>query len=81
MGFYLQRYLAVIWGSIHIPFIMSFVLGAAALSKLVVATDCRDTKLEDLTEAYMLKSEHEIPIGLRWFYCAGLGLALFCMGM
>jgi hypothetical protein len=60
---------------------MSFVLGAAALSKLVLTTDCADTKLEDLMEISMEKSEHDIPDGLRWFYCAGLGLALFCMGM
>jgi len=59
---------------------MSFVLGAAALSKLVVAHDCQDTSLHDLTEAYMTKSEEEIPIGLRWFYCAGFGTALLCMG-
>jgi hypothetical protein len=68
------------WSAVHIPFIMSFVLAAAALSKLVLATDCSDTKLEDLTETYMLKSEPEIPIGLRWFYCTGLGIALACMG-
>jgi hypothetical protein len=60
---------------------MSFVLGAAALSKLVLATDCQSTKIEDLTEEYILKSEPEIPIGLRWFYCAGLGIALFSMGI
>lgn len=71
---------AVLWNAAHLPFIMSYVLGAAALSKLVVAHDCNDTSLEDLTENYMLKSEDEIPIGLRWFYCAGLGIALFCMG-
>ena len=69
------------WGAVHLPFIMSFVLAAAALSKLVLATDCRDTKLEDLTETYMLRADPESPIGLRWFYCAGLGLALACMGM
>jgi hypothetical protein len=68
------------WGAIHLPFIMSFVLAAAALSKLVLATDCRDTKIEDLTETYMLRADPEIPIGLRWFYCAGLGIALGCMG-
>jgi hypothetical protein len=69
------------WSTIHLPFIMSFVLGAAALSKLVLATDCQSTKLEDLTEQYILKSEPEIPIGLRWFYCGGLGIALFSMGI
>jgi len=77
----LTRTEAMAWSTAHIPFIMSFVLAAAALSKLVVATDCSDTKLEDLTEMYMLKSEPEIPIGLRWFYCAGLGIALLCMGI
>lgn len=59
---------------------MSFVLGAAALSKLVLATDCPDADLEDLLELSIEKSEHEIPDGLRWFFCAGLGLALLCMG-
>jgi hypothetical protein len=68
------------WSTAHLPFIMSFVLAAGALSKLVLATDCRDTKIEDLTETYILKSDPEIPIGLRWFYCGGLGIALFCMG-
>jgi hypothetical protein len=68
------------WTTAHLPFIMSYVLAAAALSKLVLATDCSDTKVEDLTETYMLKSEPDIPFGLRWFYCAGLGTALFCMG-
>ncbi|KAG4435489.1 hypothetical protein IFR05_009028 [Cadophora sp. M221] len=72
---------AMLWGSVHLPFIMSFVLAAGSLSKLVVATDCHDAELEDLTEFYQHKSEHEIPIGLRWFYCAGLGIALFCMGL
>lgn len=51
-----------------------------SLSKLVMATDCASSHLEDLTEFYQEKSEHEIPDGLRWFYCAGLGTALFCMG-
>ncbi|TVY32285.1 hypothetical protein LSUB1_G007219, partial [Lachnellula subtilissima] len=60
---------------------MSFVLGAAALSKLVIAHDCQDTEVDYLTETYMAKSDDEIPIGLRWFYCAGLGIALLCMGI
>jgi len=71
---------AMFWSAAHLPFIMSFVLAGAALSKLVLATDCSDTNLEDLTETYMAKSEVEIPVGLRWFYCAGLGVALACMG-
>lgn len=58
---------------------MSFVLGGAALSKLVVATDCQDANVEDLTETYQAKSESEVAIGLRWFYCAGFGIALACM--
>ncbi|KAH6670073.1 bacterial low temperature requirement A protein-domain-containing protein [Halenospora varia] len=72
---------ALIWGAVHLPFIMSYVLGAAALSKLVVAHDCPNADEHDLTEFYAHKSEGEIPMGLRWFYCAGLGIALFCMGI
>ncbi|KAF8864446.1 hypothetical protein BDZ45DRAFT_669610 [Acephala macrosclerotiorum] len=72
---------AMVWGTAHLPFVMSFVLGASALSKLVLATDCRDANIEALFETYVTKSEHEIPSGLRWFYCVGLGIALFCMGI
>lgn len=72
---------ALVWTASHLPFIMSFVLGAAALSKLVLSTDCADTRLEDLMEISMEKSEYEIPIGLRWFYCAGFGISLFCMSI
>ncbi|KUJ08616.1 uncharacterized protein LY89DRAFT_691040 [Mollisia scopiformis] len=72
---------AMIWGTAHLPFVMSFVLGASALSKLVLATDCRDANIDALLSTYTSKSEPEIPIGLRWFYCVGLGLALFCMGI
>jgi len=61
-------------------FYHEFCSWAAALSKLVLATDCSDTKLEDLTETYMARSDREIPVGLRWFYCGGLGIALACMG-
>ncbi len=68
------------WAAFHLPFIMSFVLAAGALSRLVLATDCPGTNVEDLSEAYMLRSASEVPIGLRWFYCAGLGIALACMG-
>lgn len=72
---------SVIWGLAHLPFVMSYVLGGAALSRLVVARDCDDASIESLTEAYQVKSETEISHGLRWFYCAGFGVALFCMGM
>jgi len=37
--------------------------------------------MDTLTQSYMLRSEHEVPIGLRWYYCAGFALALFCMGI
>lgn len=73
--------LAIIWGGVHLPFIMSYVLGAAALSKLVLATDCADANSHDLTTLYEEKSEDHLPAGLRWFYCVGLGLALLFMGV
>lgn len=71
----------MIWNIVHLPFIMAFVLAGASLSRLVLATDCSDANAADLTEAFMASSNSEVPIGLRWFYCVGLGIALFCMGM
>ena len=58
---------------------MAYVLAGASLSKLVLATDCRDANVEYLTEAYVGSSRSEVPTGLRWFYCAGLGTAILCM--
>lgn len=72
---------AVVWITAHLPFIMGYVLAAASLSRLVLATDCHDANIEDLTDAYVSKSQTELPTGLRWFYCAGLGIALLCMSM
>ena len=70
---------AMIWMTAHLPFIMGYILAAASLSRLVLATDCHDANAEDLTEAYISNSQREVPSGLRWFYCGGLGTALLCM--
>ena len=72
--------LATLWISTHLPFVAAYVIASASLSKLVLAHDCIDSDIEALGEAYVGRSEEEIPIGLRWFYCAGLGIALGCMG-
>lgn len=74
-------YTSLLWLSAHLPFIMGYVLGGASLSRLVLATDCQDANTEDLTEAYIGKSEHEVSPGLRWFYCGGLGVALISMSL
>ncbi|KAI9792970.1 MAG: hypothetical protein M1816_001292 [Peltula sp. TS41687] len=71
---------SVVWNTIHLPFIMSYVLGAAALSKLVIAHDCPNADAHHLTELWESRSMAELHAGIRWFYCVGLGLALACMG-
>ena len=50
---------------------MGYVLAGAALSRLVLATDCADADEHDLTEVYIERSKHEIADALRWFYCCG----------
>ncbi|KAL8766609.1 MAG: hypothetical protein Q9209_006674 [Squamulea sp. 1 TL-2023] len=79
----IRRHVAssMIWITIHLPFIMSYVLAGASLSRLVLAHDCQDTEVKTLTEGYAVLSEEEIPPGLQWFYCAGLGVALLCMSV
>ena len=71
---------AILWLSAHLPFVMSFVLYGGALSRLVVAHDSPDADETNLTEVFAQKSEGELSPGLRWFYCAGLAIALICMG-
>ena len=72
---------AIFWTTFHLPFIMAYVLAGASLSRLVLATDCRDANLDDLTEAYTGSSKPEVSSGLRFFYCVGLGVALISMSM
>ncbi|KAK5110908.1 hypothetical protein LTR62_005446 [Meristemomyces frigidus] len=72
---------SMIWNFCHLPFIMAFVLGGGALSRLVIATDSPDSDLAHLTEIYQQRSAPEIRAGIRWFYCAGFGIALACMGV
>jgi len=59
---------------------MSIVLSSAALSRIVLVRDFPDANVESLAEAYVGKSLGEIEDGLRWFYCAGMGVALASMG-
>ncbi|KAH8888224.1 hypothetical protein GQ53DRAFT_654364 [Thozetella sp. PMI_491] len=74
-------YTAMLWQWAHLIFIMSFILSSAALSRLVLAHDCSDTDIHTLAEVSVVKSEEEISLGLRFFYCSGLAIALFCMGL
>ena len=72
---------SIVWVTIHLPFVMSFVLSGAALSRLVLAHDCSNTPVDTLVDAYAAKSEDEISTGVRWFYCAGLGISFGCMAI
>jgi hypothetical protein len=60
---------------------MSFTLAASALSKIVLAHDTGEADPHDLLEPYSTRSEEELNIGLVWYYCAGLAIALSCMGL
>lgn len=69
-----------IWILLHLPLILSYVIAGAALSRLVLTADVgASSNIEDLAESSRLKSIPEIESGLRWFYCAGLGIGIFCL--
>ncbi|KAK7182947.1 uncharacterized protein CC84DRAFT_1256732 [Paraphaeosphaeria sporulosa] len=72
---------AMTWFSIHLPFIMAFVLSSSALAVLVRAHDAPDSPLDSLYETFIPRSEEHISVGLRWFYCGGTGIALLCMAV
>ena len=69
------------WTTMHLPFIMSYILSAATLSQLVLAHDIPDANEHHLGEHYEERSVEEISAAMRWFYCGGLGVALFSMGV
>ncbi|OAP63445.1 hypothetical protein AYL99_02672 [Fonsecaea erecta] len=72
---------STVWITCHLPFVLSYVLAAATLSKLVIAHDCANANIEDLGESYQLKSVGDIDVGLRWFYCGGIAAALLSMNL
>ncbi|KAK0706827.1 hypothetical protein B0T26DRAFT_728225 [Lasiosphaeria miniovina] len=71
---------ASLWQYSHLAFIMAYILAAAALSKLVVVADCANAPLDALTEFYQERSAPSVSLGLRLYYCVGLGTALLAMG-
>jgi hypothetical protein len=65
--------------SAHLPFIMGYVLAAAALSKIVLAHDLGDADPHWLTELYVGRSEEHVAQGLRWYFCGGLAISMIMM--
>lgn len=76
-----NEFAAVIWTHAHLPFVMGYILAGAALCMLVVATDCPNAYYDDLTPFYQHRSSPTVSLGLRLYYCIGLGVALFFMGL
>ena len=60
---------------------MSYILAAGALARVVLAHDCFNSNPESLADSSQSSSEAELAMGIRWFYSAGLGTALACMGV
>ena len=70
---------STVWLTFHLPFVLSYTLAAATLSKLVLAHDSINSPIEDLGETYQLRSMADIHQGLRWYYCAGIASSLMTM--
>ena len=60
---------------------MSFVLSASALAILVRAHDCPNSPVDSLFETFVSRSEGEVSDALKWYYCGGLGIALFSLAI
>ncbi|KAF2836897.1 hypothetical protein M501DRAFT_978591 [Patellaria atrata CBS 101060] len=72
---------AMAWILIHLPFVMSYVLAASTLAKVVLAHDCANADPHELWEVYEARSHEHLLDGQRWFYCAGLGISLACTAL
>ena len=76
-----HRISALAWTSLHIPFIMGFILAAAALADIVLAHDAGGAESwKMLGEEFVARSEEHLDQGLRWYFCGGIGVALASMG-
>jgi low temperature requirement protein LtrA len=64
---YTNDVIALTWFSVHLPFVMSFVLSSSALAVLVRAHDCPDAPLDSLFETFVARSEDHISDGLQWY--------------
>ena len=65
----------------HLPFILTLTLAASSAARLVLAHDLASTPITALIPPFVGRSlEHPEP-GIRWFYCAGLAIALASMGV
>jgi hypothetical protein len=65
------------WFTLHLPFILSFVLAGAALARIVLTHDIETVSY--LASISISRSDETVAAGQRYFYCAGLGIALLCM--
>ena len=72
---------ALIWQYAHLVFIMAYVLGASALSMMVVATDVGNAPEADITAFYQHRSEPDVSLALRLYYCIGFAVALIGMAL
>jgi low temperature requirement protein LtrA len=72
---------AFLWQYAHLALMMSYILAGAALSRIVVVTDCPNAPLDALTVFYQERSAEAVSSGLRLYYCIGLGISLFSMGL
>lgn len=60
---------------------MAYIVATSGLATLVLATDGPGTEIEQLAEADRPRSEDHFSIGVRFFYCHGLAIALLAMGL
>lgn len=72
---------AMIWQQAHLIFIMAYVLGASALSMMVVATDVGNAPLDEITPFYQHRSAPDVSLALRLYYCIGFPVALLGMAL
>lgn len=60
---------------------MGYVCAGAALAVLVLAHDTENADYHTLWHEYEERSHDHVTDAERWFYCAGLGIALIFMGL
>jgi hypothetical protein len=59
--------------------VVGLTLAGAALPQIVLASDCRNSNTDELTEEFADLSANPMPSYVRWYFACGLAIGFLAM--
>jgi hypothetical protein len=61
--------------------VTGLTLAGAALPAIVLASDCRNSNPDDLTDEFAAHSYNPLPLYYKWYFACGLAIGFLSMGI